>query len=104
MPAGPVALVSSEAVAREVGVHLVADAVTGNFGHDGGGGNGRRDRVAVNDRALRVRRLADGQRIDEQVMGFDENGKEIVRVPLREPAQIRQAFDAARGVARTNIS
>ena len=44
------------------------------------------------------------KRVDEQVMGFDENGKEIVRVPLREPAQIRQAFDAARGVARTNIS
>jgi nitrate reductase beta subunit len=44
------------------------------------------------------------KRVDEQVMGFDENGKEIVRVPLREPAQIRQAFDTARGVARTNIS
>ena len=44
------------------------------------------------------------KRVDEQVMGFDENGKEIVRVPLREPVQIRQAFDTARGVARTNIS
>jgi hypothetical protein len=37
-------------------------------------------------------------------MGFDENGKEIVRVPLREPAQIRQGFDTGRQVARTNIS
>jgi nitrate reductase beta subunit len=44
------------------------------------------------------------KRVDEQVIGHDESGKEIVRVPLREPAQIRQAFDAARNVARTNIS
>jgi nitrate reductase beta subunit len=44
------------------------------------------------------------KRVDEQVIGHDESGKEIVRVPLREPAQVRQAFDAARNVARTNIS
>ena len=44
------------------------------------------------------------KRIEEHVIGYDENSKEIVRVPLREPAHVRQAFDAARGVARTNIS
>jgi len=27
----------------------------------------------------------------------------IVRVPLREPIFIRQAFDAAHGVVRTNV-
>jgi hypothetical protein len=38
------------------------------------------------------------------MLGYDEEGKEIVRVPVREPVQVRQAFDAARGVARTNVS
>jgi len=38
------------------------------------------------------------------VMGYDDSGREIIRVPLTEPTHIRQAFDAARGVARTNIS
>ena len=37
------------------------------------------------------------------VIGFDENGDEIVRVPVREPVFIRQAFDAAHGVVRTNV-
>ena len=44
------------------------------------------------------------KRVDEEMMGYDESGKEIVRVPMREPVHIRQAFDAARNVARTNIS
>src|SRR6476660_4096849 len=44
------------------------------------------------------------KRIDEQMLGYDEEGKEIVRVPVREPVHVRQAFDAARGVARTNVS
>jgi hypothetical protein len=48
--------------------------------------------------------VAKWRRSDEEMMGYDESGKEIVRVPLREPVQIRQAFDAARNVARTNIS
>jgi hypothetical protein len=38
------------------------------------------------------------------MIGYDESGKEIVRVPLREPVHVRQAFDTARNVARTNIS
>ncbi|MBM3320316.1 MAG: dehydrogenase [Candidatus Eisenbacteria bacterium] len=37
------------------------------------------------------------------VLGLDEDGREIVRVPLREPVHVRAAFDAARGVARTNV-
>ena len=36
------------------------------------------------------------------MIGLEENGTEIVRVPLREPVHIRQAFDSARGVVRTN--
>ena len=43
------------------------------------------------------------QRHGDAVIGLDENGGEIVRVPLREPIFIRQAFDAAHGVVRTNV-
>ena len=43
------------------------------------------------------------KRSGDVVIGMEENGAEIVRVPLREPTFIRQAFDAARGVARTNV-
>ncbi len=48
--------------------------------------------------------VAKWKRVEEQVLGYDESGKEIIRVPLREPTHIRQPFDSARGVARTNIS
>ena len=43
------------------------------------------------------------QRRGDAVLGLDESGKEIVQVPLREPVFIRQAFDAAHGVVRTNV-
>ena len=43
------------------------------------------------------------RRDGDVVLGLDENGGELVRVPMREPVFIRQAFDAARGVVRTNI-
>jgi nitrate reductase beta subunit len=43
------------------------------------------------------------QRRGDAVLGLDESGKEIVRVPLREPVFVRQAFDAAHGVVRTNV-
>jgi len=33
---------------------------------------------------------------------MEEDGTEIVRVPVREPIFIRQAFDAAHRVVRTN--
>jgi nitrate reductase beta subunit len=42
------------------------------------------------------------QRQGDAVLGLEEDGTEIVRVPLREPVYIRQAFDAAHGVARVN--
>jgi nitrate reductase beta subunit len=42
------------------------------------------------------------KRSGDTVFGLEENGTEIVRVPLREPVFVRQAFDAARGVVRTN--
>ncbi len=68
MAARPVPLVPRKPVAREARVHLVADPVSGDLGHDRCGGDGRRDGVAIDDRPLRVRRLADGQGVDEQVV------------------------------------
>ncbi|MFI5397919.1 MAG: 4Fe-4S dicluster domain-containing protein [Candidatus Binatia bacterium] len=44
------------------------------------------------------------KRQGDTVIGLDDSGAEIVRVPLREPVHVREAFDSARGVARTNIS
>ncbi len=43
------------------------------------------------------------KRTGETVLGSDEAGREIVRVPLREPVHIRDAFDSTRGVVRTNV-
>jgi len=43
------------------------------------------------------------KRAGDIMLGLEESGAEIVRVPLREPVQIRQAFDAERGVVRTNV-
>jgi nitrate reductase beta subunit len=42
------------------------------------------------------------KRAGDSVIGLEESGAEIVRVPLREPVYVRQAFDDARQVARTN--
>jgi len=36
------------------------------------------------------------------LIGLEEDGTEIIRVPVREPVFIRQAFDAGRKVVRTN--
>lgn len=44
------------------------------------------------------------RRQGDQVVGGDEKGQEIVRVPIREPHRILPAFDAQQGVARANIS
>jgi nitrate reductase beta subunit len=43
------------------------------------------------------------RRQGDVVLGFDEDGNELVRVPLREPVFVRQAFDSAFGVQRTNV-
>jgi nitrate reductase beta subunit len=43
------------------------------------------------------------KRAGDTVIGLEEDGTEIVRVPLREPVFIRQAFDATRNVVRTNV-
>jgi nitrate reductase beta subunit len=43
------------------------------------------------------------KRAGDTVLGFDDSGAELVRVPLREPVHIREAFDSARGVVRTNV-
>jgi nitrate reductase beta subunit len=42
------------------------------------------------------------KRTGDVVVGLEEDGTEIVRVPVREPVFIRQAFDTARRVVRTN--
>ncbi len=42
------------------------------------------------------------RREGDNMLALEENGAEITRVPLREPIHIREAFDAARGVARVN--
>jgi nitrate reductase beta subunit len=42
------------------------------------------------------------KRTGDVVIGMEEDGTEIIRVPVREPVFIRAAFDAALGVTRTN--
>ena len=42
------------------------------------------------------------KRTGDTVIGLEEDGTEIIRVPVREPVFIRQAFDAGRKVVRTN--
>jgi nitrate reductase / nitrite oxidoreductase, beta subunit len=42
------------------------------------------------------------KRDGDMVVGAQEDGTEIVRVPMHEPVQIRQALDRERGVVRTN--
>ena len=42
------------------------------------------------------------RREGDLVIGQEENGDEIVRVPLREPVHTRPAFDESLGVTRTN--
>ncbi|GIX48521.1 MAG: hypothetical protein KatS3mg131_2732 [Candidatus Tectimicrobiota bacterium] len=41
---------------------------------------------------------------DQQAIGYDEAGREVVRVPFQEPVYIRPYFDAERGVYRHNIT
>ena len=41
-------------------------------------------------------------RENDWVIGSDENGVELIRVPLKEPVYIRESFDAVRQVARVN--
>jgi nitrate reductase beta subunit len=48
--------------------------------------------------------VAKWKRVKEEVFGYDESNREIVRVPLREAPTVRQAFDTARNVARSNIT
>jgi nitrate reductase beta subunit len=42
------------------------------------------------------------RRTGDTILGLEEDGTEIVRVPLREPVFVRRAFDATRQVMRTN--
>ncbi|HEY3324933.1 MAG TPA: 4Fe-4S dicluster domain-containing protein [Planctomycetota bacterium] len=46
--------------------------------------------------------LAKWKREGEQIAGFDESGKEVLRVPLREPVLVRKAHDEKYNIARTN--
>ena len=40
----------------------------------------------------------------DRAIGYDESGKELVRVPLREPIQVRAAYDSKYEAFRTNIT
>jgi nitrate reductase beta subunit len=42
------------------------------------------------------------KRDGDVVIGLEEDGREIVRVPMHEPVHVRQALDGERGVVRTN--
>jgi nitrate reductase beta subunit len=42
------------------------------------------------------------RRQGDTILGLEENGTEIVRVPIREPMHVRPALDQVRGVTRTN--
>lgn len=42
------------------------------------------------------------RRQDDWISALDDNGRELVRVPLREPVFIRQAFDTKHQVMRSN--
>ena len=42
------------------------------------------------------------KREEEWVIGADQDGQEIVRVPLREPVHVRAAYDEKYQVARVN--
>jgi len=44
------------------------------------------------------------KRVGDTVMGLREDGRELVRVPVREPIWILPAKDQARGVSRMNIT
>jgi nitrate reductase beta subunit len=46
--------------------------------------------------------IAKWKREGEQVIGFNGDGSEILRVPLREPVFVREAYDEKLKVARTN--
>ncbi len=41
---------------------------------------------------------------NDQVLGFDESGAEVARVPLKEPTVVRPAFDPALTVYRYNVT
>ena len=42
------------------------------------------------------------KRVGDAILGLEEDGREIVRVPVREPMHVRPARDEVPGLARTN--
>jgi nitrate reductase beta subunit len=42
------------------------------------------------------------RRQGDTVIGLDDSRQEVVRVPMREPVHVLQAFDGTYGVVRTN--
>ena len=63
-----VALVRGEAVAGVDGVELAHQAVAVDLGDDGGGGDGERERVAVEEACLRAG-MVEAHGVDEEVVG-----------------------------------
>jgi nitrate reductase beta subunit len=48
--------------------------------------------------------VAKWKRVKEEVFGYDESNREIIKVPLLEAPTVRHAFDTARNVERSNIT
>jgi nitrate reductase beta subunit len=44
------------------------------------------------------------KRQGETMHGYDDKGREVVKVPITEPVQVLTAFDAKRGVAPANVT
>ena len=76
---GAVAFVTAEAV---VGVEVVEGehhAVAGDFGDDGGGGDGKGEGVAVDDAVMREGHFGKSEGVDEGVLGGGSEGGEGAR-------------------------
>jgi nitrate reductase beta subunit len=48
--------------------------------------------------------VAKWKRVKEEVFGYDESNREIIKVPLLEAPTVRHAFDTARNVERSNVT
>ena len=70
---GGVSLVRGEAVAGMRGVERREEAVAVNLGDDGGGGDGERERVAVDEAGLGAG-VVELHGVDEEVVGGDGEG------------------------------
>lgn len=67
---GGVAFVLREAVIGEFLVEVEHESIAGDLGDDTRGGDGKAERVAVDDRGLFNGKRTNGQAVDQDVIGF----------------------------------